>query len=39
VAATIYRGLGIDPHRELPGPQNRPIPITDYGLQPIGELF
>src|SRR5206468_621674 len=30
VAATIYRGLGIDPHRELPGPQNRPIPITDY---------
>jgi hypothetical protein len=39
VAATIYRGLGIDPHRELPGPQNRPIPITDYGLQPIRELF
>src|SRR6266545_1137611 len=39
VAATLYRGLGLDPHRELPGPQNRPIPITDYGLQPIRELF
>ena len=39
VAATIYRGLGIDSHRELPGPQNRPIPLVDYGVQPIGELF
>jgi uncharacterized protein (DUF1501 family) len=39
VAATIYRAIGIDPHRELPGPQNRPIPIVDYGVQPIGELF
>jgi hypothetical protein len=39
VAATLYRGLGIDPHRELPGPQNRPIPIVDFGLQPIRELF
>jgi Protein of unknown function (DUF1501) len=39
VVATIYRALGIDPHRELPGPQNRPIPIADFGVQPIGELF
>jgi hypothetical protein len=39
VAATLYRALGIDPHRELPGPQNRPIPAVDYGVQPIGELF
>src|SRR5262245_43732665 len=39
VAATLYRGLGIDAHRELPGPQNRPIPIVDYGVQPINELF
>lgn len=39
VAATLYRGLGLDPHRELPGPQNRPIPMVDYGLQPIRELF
>ncbi|MBI1830655.1 MAG: DUF1501 domain-containing protein, partial [Planctomycetes bacterium] len=23
IAATLYRGLGLDPHRELPGPQNR----------------
>lgn len=39
VAATIYRGLGLDCHRELPGPQNRPIPMVDYGVQPINELF
>jgi uncharacterized protein (DUF1501 family) len=39
VAATLYRGLGIDPHRELPGPQGRPIPLVDYGVQPINELF
>ncbi len=39
VAATIYRGLGIDIHRELPGAQGRPIPLVDYGVQPINELF
>src|SRR5437588_3419608 len=39
VAATIYKGLGLDPHRELPGPQNRPIPMVDFGLQAIRELF
>ncbi len=39
VAATIYHGLGIDPHRELAGPQNRPIPLVDFGVQPIRELF
>lgn len=39
VAATIYRGLGLDPHKELPGPQNRPIPLVDYALKPIHELF
>jgi uncharacterized protein (DUF1501 family) len=39
VAATLYRGLGLDPHKELPGPQNRPLPMVDYNLKPIGELF
>ncbi len=39
VAATVYRGLGLDPHRELPGPQNRPLPLVDYGVQAIKELF
>jgi Protein of unknown function (DUF1501) len=39
VAATLYRGLGLDPHRELPGPQNRPLPLVDYGVQAIRELF
>ena len=39
MAATIYQGLGLDPHKELPGPQNRPLPLVDYGVQPIKELF
>jgi hypothetical protein len=39
VAATIYQGLGLDPHKELPGPQNRPIPLADFSVQPIRELF
>ena len=39
VVATIYKGLGIDPHTELPGPQNRPLPLVEYNVQPIKELF
>jgi hypothetical protein len=39
VAATVYRGLGLDPHKELPGPQNRPLPLVEFGVQPIKELF
>jgi uncharacterized protein (DUF1501 family) len=39
VAATIYKGLGLDPHHELPGPQNRPLPLADYDAQPLKELF
>jgi uncharacterized protein (DUF1501 family) len=38
VAATLYKGLGFDPHKELPGPQNRPLPLADYSLRPISEL-
>lgn len=39
IAATVYRGLGVDYHRELPGPQGRPIPLTDYGTRAVEELF
>jgi uncharacterized protein (DUF1501 family) len=39
IAATLYQGLGLDPHHELPGPQGRPLPLADYGVQPIKELF
>jgi uncharacterized protein (DUF1501 family) len=39
VAATLYRGLGLDIYHELPGPQNRPLPLVDYGVQAIKELF
>jgi len=39
VAATLFKGLGLDPHRELPGPQNRPMPLADFNVQPIKELF
>jgi uncharacterized protein (DUF1501 family) len=39
VAATLYRGLGLDPHKELPGPQGRPIPLADFSIKPVSELF
>ncbi len=37
VAATVYRGLGIDLNARLPGPENRPMPITE--AEPVEELF
>ncbi|MBC8166567.1 MAG: DUF1501 domain-containing protein [Bryobacteraceae bacterium] len=39
IAATIYKGLGIDIEQELPGAQGRPIPIVERGVEPIAELF
>ena len=39
VVATIYHGLGLDLHTELPGPNGRPFPLVDFGTQPITELF
>src|SRR5262249_13277000 len=30
VAATLFKGLGLDPHHQLPGPQNRPLPLGRY---------
>jgi uncharacterized protein (DUF1501 family) len=39
VAATVYKALGLDPHKDLPGPQNRPIPLADYSVKAIEELF
>jgi len=39
IAATIFHGLGIDPETDLPGPQGRPIPLVDRGIEPIRELF
>ena len=39
VAATVFRGLGLNPHHDLPGPQGRPLPLADYSLQPVKELF
>ncbi len=37
VAATIYQALGIDPGTRLPGPEGRPVPLTEAA--PIHELF
>jgi hypothetical protein len=39
VAATVYKGLGIDLAVELPGAQGRPIPLVDRGVEPVRELF
>ncbi len=37
VAASVYYGLGVDLNARLPGPENRPMPITEAA--PIEELF
>jgi uncharacterized protein (DUF1501 family) len=37
VAATVYRGLGVDPGALLPGPEGRPVPLAEAG--PVEELF
>ena len=37
VAATVYRGLGVDPETRLPGPDGRPTPVAD--ARPVEELF
>jgi hypothetical protein len=39
VAATILYGLGVEIDKELPGPQGRPMPIIDRGVEPVKELF
>jgi hypothetical protein len=39
VAATVFRGLGLDIQTELPGGQGRPIPLVDRGTEPIRELL
>ncbi len=39
IAATVFKGLGINLDTELPGPQGRPLRLVDHGVEPIGELF
>jgi hypothetical protein len=39
VVATIYKALGVDLEHHLPGPQGRPIPVVDFGVREIRELF
>jgi len=39
LVASVYHGLGIDIETELPAPGSRPVPVVDYGIQPVYELF
>ncbi len=39
IAATVFTGLGIPLDLDLPGPQLRPIPVVDRGIEPIRELL
>jgi hypothetical protein len=39
IAATVYKGLGIDLETELIAPGNRPVTLVDRGIEPIEELF
>lgn len=37
IAATVYKGLGIDLNTRLPGPDGRPLPLIE--AEPMDELF
>jgi hypothetical protein len=37
IAATVYKGLGIDLNTRLPGPDSRPLPLVE--AEPVDELF
>jgi uncharacterized protein (DUF1501 family) len=37
IAATVYKGLGIDLNTRLPGPDGRPLPLIES--EPVDELF
>lgn len=37
IAASVYKGLGLDLNSRLPGPENRPMPLTES--EPVDELF
>jgi len=37
--ATIFHALGLDHQMHLPGPAGRPFALTDFGTDPIKELF
>ena len=39
VVATMFKALGLDLDTHLPGPNNRPFSLVDFGTQPIKELF
>lgn len=39
IVATIYKSLGVDLEHHLPGPQRRPVPVVDFGVREIRELF
>lgn len=39
IVATIFHSLGLDHESHLPGPAGRPFALTDFGTDPIKELF
>ncbi|MFM7207395.1 MAG: DUF1501 domain-containing protein [Planctomycetaceae bacterium] len=39
IVATIFHSLGLDHESLLPGPAGRPFALTDFGSEPIRELF
>ncbi len=39
IVATIFESLGFDHTTHLPGPGGRPFALTDFGTEPIKELF
>ena len=39
LVATVFHSLGLDHEATLPGPAGRPFALTDFGTEPLKELF
>ena len=39
IVATVFQSLGLDHASHLQGPAGRPFALTDFGTEPIKELF
>jgi hypothetical protein len=35
----VYHSLGVNLETELPSPGSRPVPVVDFGTEPVLELF
>jgi hypothetical protein len=37
--ATILKAVGVDHQKEFHSPDGRPVPLTEYGTEPVSEVL